>query len=88
LSPGCYTSKVLFRKGYQYFAPGHPMDSLLTQIARIVNKTQGNVRNRIPSGKAKFLTDLERALQAAGAPSMFISDVLSLNRLHLLTLQE
>lgn len=90
LSSGCYTSKVLFRKRYRYVPPGHPMEPLANQIARIVNNLKGNVRNRIVSGSgaADFLTDLECALQAAGAPSMFISDVLSLNRLHLRILPE
>ena len=90
LSSGCYTSKVLFRKRYRYVPPGHPMEPLVSQIARIVNKIKGNVRIRIVigSGTADFLTDLECALQAAGATPIFISDILSLNRLHLRILPE
>ncbi len=87
LSSGCYTSKVLFMKRYRYIPPGHPMESLVNLVARIANKVKGNGRNRTVSGSgtANFLTDLECALQAAGAPSTFVSYVLSLNRLHLRT---
>lgn len=81
---GCYIPKVLFFKRYRYVPPGHWADPFVGQFARVINKVRGKRRAKTVAGcgVSQFLIDLERSMQATGAQTEFIREILTLNKLH------